>query len=236
MKDKLKLFYLLLFVLALLVNLAGINVNFFTDDPGLYASIAKNLVYKKEFLQLFTYNQDWLDKPHFPFWMVFLSFKVFGISVWAYRLPALLFFMLGLLYTWLFARKFYGTEAATIAVLILMTAQYAIMGNTDVRAEPYLLALIIGSIYHIACLEERFSFADLLLTALLTACAIMTKGIFVITAIYGGLLGQLIFQKKFWNLFSFKFIGLFLLTLIFTLPEFYALYIQFDLHPEKLVF
>src|SRR5580704_10212123 len=167
MKDTNKIFYILLFVLALLVNLAGINVNFFTDDPGLYASIAKNLVYKKEFLQLFTYNQDWLDKPHFPFWMVFLSFKVFGISVWAYRLPALLFFLLGIFYTWLFARKFYGVEAATIAVLILMTAQYAIMGNTDVRAEPYLLALIIGSIYHISRLESRFSFTQLLLAALL---------------------------------------------------------------------
>jgi len=236
MKDKLKLFYLLLFVLALFVNLAGINVNFFTDDPGLYASIAKNLIYKKDFLQLYTYGQDWLDKPHFPFWMVYFSFKLFGISVWAYRLPALLFFLLGIIYTHLFARKYYGVEAATIAVLILMTAQYAIMGNTDVRAEPYLLALVIGSIYHISRLVERFSIADLFLAALLTACAIMTKGIFVITAIYGGLLGQLIFQKKFKSLFSIKFIGLFLLTFVFTLPEFYALYIQFDLHPEKLVF
>jgi len=236
MKDKIKLFYLALFILAVLVNLAGINADFFTDDPGLYASIAKNLLYKKEFLELFTYNQDWLDKPHFPFWMVFLSFKAFGISVWAYRLPALLFFFLGTLYTWLFARKFYGAEIAAIAVLILMTAQYALMGNVDVRAEPYLVALIIGSIYHISRLEERFSFADLFLAALLTACAIMTKGIFVITAIYGSLLGQLIFQKKFRSLFSFKFIGLFVLTFIFTFPEFYALYTQFDLHPEKTVF
>ena len=107
MKDSNKVLYLLLFVLALGINFAGLNVKFFTDDPGLYASIAKNLVYKKELLQLFTYNQDWLDKPHFPFWMVFLSFKVFGISVWAYRLPALVFFFIGLAYTWLFARKFY---------------------------------------------------------------------------------------------------------------------------------
>ncbi|HEY0244700.1 MAG TPA: glycosyltransferase family 39 protein, partial [Mucilaginibacter sp.] len=236
MKDKIKLFYLALFVLALLVTIAGINVNFFTDDPGLYASIAKNLIYKNEFLQLFTYNQNWLDKPHFPFWMVYLSFKLFGISAWAYRLPALLFYLLGLLYTWLFARKFYGDHIAAIAVLILMTAQYTLMGNVDVRAEPYLLALVIGSIYHIANLEQRFSPADLLLAALLTACAIMTKGIFVIVAIYGSLLGQLLFQGKLKKLFQIKFIILYLLTLIFTLPEFYALYIQFDLHPEKTVF
>jgi len=231
-----KLFYFVLFVLALAVNFAGINTGFFTDDPGLYASIAKNLIYKHEFLQLFTYNRDWLDKPHFPFWAIFVSFKLFGISVWAYRLPALLFFVISLVYTYLFTRKYYGWEVAAIAVLILMTAENAILSNTDVRAEPYLMGLITGSIYHIARLEERFSFADLLLAALFTAFAVMTKGIFVITAVYGGLLGHLLFQKKLRSLFRLKWLWLLVLTVVFTLPEFYALYIQFDLHPEKTVF
>jgi 4-amino-4-deoxy-L-arabinose transferase-like glycosyltransferase len=236
MKDTNKIFYLLLFVLALAVNLAGINIKFFTDDPGLYASIAKNLLYKKDLLSLYTYNTDWLDKPHFPFWAVMVSFKLFGISTWAYRLPALLCFLLSLLYTWLFTRKYYGWETAAIAVLILMTALNALLGNTDLRAEPYLMAFIIGSIYHVARLNERFTITDLLLAAIFTACAIMTKGIFVIAAIYGALLGQLIFQKQFKTLFRLKWIGLFVLTFIFTLPEFYALYQQFDLHPEKTVF
>lgn len=236
MKDQNKPIFILLFALALIVNFAGINIKFFTDDPGLYASISKNLIYRKEFLELFTYNQDWLDKPHFPFWMVMFSFKVFGVSVWAFRLPALLFFLLSLLYTWLFSKKYYGDNIAWIAILIVATSQHILMSNTDVRAEPYLMALIIGSIYHISRLDERFTFADLLLAALLTACAIMTKGIFVIVVIYGALLGQLIFQKRFSQLFQPKWLFLGLLTLIFILPEFYALYIQFDLHPEKLVF
>src|ERR1035437_5844447 len=180
MKDTNKTFYLFFFVLALAVNFAGINTRFFTDDPGLYASIAKNLLHKNEFFELFTYNKDWLDKTHFPFLAILLSFKLFGISVWAYRLPALFFFMISIVYTYLFTKKFYGWEIAAAAVLILLTALNTILSNTDVRAEPYLMGLIIGSIYHIACLEERFSYKDLLLAALLTAFAIMTKGIFVI--------------------------------------------------------
>src|SRR3978361_1318467 len=136
-KDTNKILYLLLFVLALGVNFSGINVNFFTDDPGLYASIAKNLIYKKEFFQLFTYNTDWLDKPHFPFWAILVSFKLFGISTWGYRLPAFLFFMLSVFYTWLFTRRYYNAEIAAMAVLILMTAQHVLLSNTDTRAEPY---------------------------------------------------------------------------------------------------
>jgi 4-amino-4-deoxy-L-arabinose transferase-like glycosyltransferase len=236
MKDHNKTYYFLIFILALAVNFAGINTKFFTDDPALYASIAKNLIYKHHFFELFTYNRDWLDKPHFPFWCIFFSFKLFGISVWAYRLPALLFFLLSLLYTWLFTRRFYSKQTAAIAVLILATTLNTILSNTDVRAEPYLMGLIIGSIYHIARLNERFSAKHLLLAALLTACAVMTKGVFVVIAIYGALLGHLFFQEKLKNIFQLKWLGLILLTLIFTLPEFYALFIQFDLHPEKTVF
>ncbi|MFI5159749.1 MAG: ArnT family glycosyltransferase [Sphingobacteriales bacterium] len=236
MKDNYKPIYLLLFILALVVNFSGINLDFFTDDPGLYAAISKNMLHRKEWLELFTYNQDWLDKPHFPFWAVLVSFKLFGVSVWAYRLPALLFFLLSLLYTWLFTKKHYGNDIAWIAVLILATAQHLVMSNTDVRAEPYLMALVIGSIYHISRLEERFTFTDLLLAALLTACAIMTKGIFVIVAIYGALFGQLVFKGKLRQAFQWKWVVLLILTGIFILPEIYALYIQFDAHPEKTVF
>ncbi|WP_179414917.1 ArnT family glycosyltransferase [Mucilaginibacter sp. E4BP6] len=236
MKVQNKLFYILLFVLALIVNFSGINVKFFTDDPGLYASIAKNLIYKKDYLQLFTYNQDWLDKPHFPFWMVLCSFKLFGISEWAYRLPALLFFMLSALYTWLFSKRYYGAEVAAMAVLILMTSLSIIMSNTDVRAEPYLMAFVIGSIYHVSRLHERYKLSDLILAALLTACALMTKGLFVMVAIYGGLLGQVSFERRFKSLFSWKWLFLALLIIVFIMPECYALYIQFDAHPEKIVF
>ena len=236
MKDNYKPYFILLFVLALVVNFAGINNQFFTDDPGLYASISKNLLYHKSFFELFTYDQDWLDKPHFPFWMVLFSFKIFGVSVWAYRLPALLFFLLSLWYTWLFSKRYYEERAAWVAVIIVATSQHVIMLNTDVRAEPYLMALVIGSIYHISRLQERYTFTDLLLAAVLTACAIMTKGVFVIVAIYGALFGQLILTNEFREIIRPKWLFLILLTLLFTLPEFYALYIQFDLHPEKTVF
>lgn len=231
-----KNFYILLFVLALVVNCAGINVQFFTDDPGLYAAIGKNLIYKKDFFELFTYNQDWLDKPHFPFWCILASFKLFGVSVWAYRLPALLFFFTSLVYTWLFAKRYYGPVVAATAVLMLSATLHILLSNTDVRAEPYLMALIIGSIYHISRLNERYTFKHFLLAALLTACAIMTKGIFVIIAIYGALFGQLFFKRKLKGLLNFKWLVLGILTFLFILPELYALYTQFDLHPEKTVF
>lgn len=228
--------YLLLLVLAVFVNFSTISTPFFTDDPGLYGSIVKQLIYKHDFFQLFSYGKDWLDKPHLPFWFILISFKLLGIHTWTYKLPALLCFLLSLLYTYLLARKYYSWQTAIMAVLIVSTSLHIIMSNTDVRAEPYLMAFITGAIYHIACIEKRFNGWHFFMAALLTAFAIMTKGIFVIVAIYGALAGQLLFKKRFGDIFQFRWIALLLLTAVFTFPELYALYVQFDMHPEKVVF
>ena len=156
-----KVFFALL-LLELFVNFSGIAVPFFSNDPALYAAISKAMVQRNDFINLYVYGIDWLDKPHFPFWMAAFSFKIFGVSEWSYRLPALLFVLLGAFYTYLLAKKLYNIEVAQLSVLILLTAQHLLMSNTDVRAEPYLLASIIAAVYHFQNLFQRFSFLHLL--------------------------------------------------------------------------
>jgi 4-amino-4-deoxy-L-arabinose transferase-like glycosyltransferase len=228
--------FLLVLLLALAVHFSGINVPFFTDDPGLYGSLAKNMVLKGNYWELFSYGKDWLDKPHFPFWMAALSFKLFGISTWSYKLPALLFFLLSAVYTYLFAKKNYDQQTALIAFLILLSAQHIFMSNTDVRAEPYLMGLIIGSVYHFYLLEKRFSWIDLLLGALFAACAVMTKGIFALIPIGASVIGELIFKKRYAEMLRLKWLLAVLLTAVFILPEIYSLYVQFDSQPGKTTF
>lgn len=225
----------LLFILAVAVNLSAINTAFFSDDPGLYGSVAKQLIYKHTFFQLYSYGHAWLDKPHFPFWLIWASFKLFSIHTWSYKLPALICFLVSLNYTWLFTKKYYNELTAIMAVLIVSTSLHIIMSNADVRAEPYLMAFIIGSIYHLSALEDRFNLKHFILAALLTAFAVMTKGIFVTIPIYGALGGQLLLRKKYREILRWRWVALVLLTIIFIIPELYGLYIQFDLHPEIIV-
>lgn len=228
--------WLLVLLLAVAVNFSGINIGFFTDDPALYAALAKNMVLRGNYWELFSYGKDWLDKPHFPFWMAALSFKIFGIATWSYKLPALLFFLLSGFYTYLFAKKNYDQKTAFMAVLILFSAQHILMSNTDVRAEPHLMALIIGSVYHFYRLEKRFTWIDLLLGSLLAGCAVMTKGIFALIPIGASVIGELIFKKRFSTIFRWKWLLAIVLTIVFILPEIYSLYLQFDSQPDKLTF
>ncbi len=228
--------FFLVLVLGIVINLAGITTKFFTDDPGLYGLVARNMVESHNYSNLMFQSTDWLDKPHFPFWMAALSFNLFGITTFAYKLPALLFYLMSVIYTYLLAKKFYGVETALIAVLVLLTAQHTIMSNTDVRAEPYIMGLLMGSVYHFSRLKEKFGWGDLLLASLFAGCAVMTKGIYLLIPIGFAIIGDYVFRGDYKGLFQWRWLMAVVLTVIFILPEIYTLYMQFDLHPEKVVF
>jgi 4-amino-4-deoxy-L-arabinose transferase-like glycosyltransferase len=228
--------FLSLLLVEVFVNFSGIAVPFFSNDPALYAAISKTMVQRNDFIDLYVYGIDWLDKPHFPFWMAAFIFKIFGVSEWSYRLPALLFILIGAFYTYRLAKKLYGVDIAQISVLVLLASQHLLMSNTDVRAEPYLLALIVGAVYHFYNLFRRFSFLDLLFGSLMTGCAVMTKGIFALVPIGIAIVGHAIFTKQFKELFRWRWLFAAILTGVFILPEVYAVYVQFDKHPEKVVF
>jgi 4-amino-4-deoxy-L-arabinose transferase-like glycosyltransferase len=229
--------WLYLFIgIAVLVNFSGIFVPITGPDGTLYASIAKTMAQRNNFVELFAYGKDWLDKPHFPFWVAALSFKVFGISTWTYKLPAILFLLMGAWYTYLFGKALYNKQIGLWATLILLTAQHIVLSNNDVRAEPYLTGLIIASVYHLYKSNTTNSYWQLLWGCLFTACAIMTKGMFAIIPIGGAIVGHFIITRQWKQLFNVRWLIGVVLVLIFILPELYCLNQQFDLHPEKLIF
>lgn len=222
--------------LAVFVNFSGLFVTIIGPDGALYASIAKTMVVKNNFTDLFVEGRDWLDKPHFPFWMAAFSFKIFGINTWAYKLPGVLFTLMAALYTYKLALTIYSKEIGLWATLILLTAQHIILSDMDVRAEPYLTGLVIGSVYHFFKAQSKQWFLHLLIGSLWAACAVMTKGIFALIPIFGAIAGSLLLMENWKMLFNFRWILAFVLTLLFIIPELWCLYQQFDLQPEKLVF
>jgi hypothetical protein len=107
--------------IAVLVNFSGLfmyllwglMVRCMPALPKLWCSVTTMYNY-------LLHGTDWLDKPHFPFWITAFSFKLFGFTTWAYKLPGILFMLMGAGYTYLFARKLYNKEVALWAVLILL--------------------------------------------------------------------------------------------------------------------
>jgi len=236
-----------LLIPAILVNAGGLLIPILEPDGALYATIAKTMARSGDFIGLYVDGRDWLDKPHFPFWMAALSFRLFGIHAAAYKFPALLFWAAGAWYTWRLALSLYGKPVARLSTLIYVSAAHLVISNNDVRAEPYLTGLIIGSVYHfykVSRIPAGRPPADrstrpwlhLLAGSLLAAAALMTKGPFVLLTIAGGFVLDWIIGKEWAQFRNIRWWIAVALTALFTLPELYCLYRQFDLHPEKQVF
>ncbi|WP_240612877.1 ArnT family glycosyltransferase [Chitinophaga parva] len=227
----------IMIAVGIVVNLSGINVTIMEPDGALYAGIAKHMVQAHNYMDLWADGMEWLDKPHFPFWMMALSYRVLGFTTVAYKLPALLYWGMGVVYTYFFAKGLYNEKVARWSVCVLLTAQHLLLSNNDVRAEPYLMGLIIGSVYHFyRSLSLRVFSWHLLLGALFAACAVMTKGPFALVPVGAAIGGHLLFTRNFKQVFSLRWVIAFLLVGVFITPELYALYTQFDMHPEKQVF
>ena len=228
--------FFLLLGLIIFCNGTGLFNEIMEPDGALYASLAKQIAKSNNWMNLWSAGADWLDKPHLPFWLAALSFKVFGVTAFAYKLPSFIFFIVSLFYCYKLSAAIYTTEIARISTLIYATAIHIIISNFDGKVEIYLCAFILGAIYHIYKALEKEWFWHIAAASLFSAFAVMTKGIFSLIPVAAGFVIFWLITKQ-WNEFSKpKWYLLILLTFIFILPELYSLYTQFDMHPEKIVF
>ncbi len=218
------------------INFSGLFIPILGPDGDLYACIARNMVEKRDFINLFSEGKDWLDKPHFPFWITALSFSIFGFKTWAYKLPGILFLLMGAYDTYRLAKSLYTPKTALWSSLILLTAEQIIQSNNDVRAEGYLTGLIIAAVYHFHRYYREKKQRQLITGCVFAACAVMTKGLFALIPIVSALAGEICCKKQWSELRNRHWLFAGALILLLISPELICLYLQFDLHPEKVIF
>ena len=228
-----------LIILTILVNMCGLFVPILrNDDPVLYANIARHMALSDNFIDLISGGHDWLDKPHFPFWITAVSFKIFGINSFAYILPGFIFNLIGAYYTYRLAAGMFNKDVGLISTIIYVSALHLMLSSIDVRAEAYLLGEIMPACYYFYRYHQKseIHYRSLLLGALFAALAVMTKGVFVLITIISGLVGLLVYKRQLRALWSLKWLLMLGCIAILILPEIIALYLQFDAHPEKVIF
>lgn len=229
-----KSYCILLFIIGC-VSIFSLFGGIMEPDGALYASIAKNMLLYRDWLNLYVRGQDWLDKPHLTFWLAAGSFKLFGINGVAYKLPSLLIGWLGAYYLYLLGSKLYTRRVALIAIVIYLTAFHVVISNFDVRAEIYLSTFTLAAVFHYY-VAYRYTPSQVIAGSFFLACGIMVKGVFVIIPVLSGFILFWIITKQYREFLKKKWWFALLLVGVFILPELYALYVQFDMHPEKVVF
>jgi 4-amino-4-deoxy-L-arabinose transferase-like glycosyltransferase len=204
-------------------------------DAAHHANIALYMYEHNDYVSLIDRGKDYLDKPHFLFWTSLLSFKIFGVNTFAYRFPAFLFTLVSVYSVYKLTRHLWDKTTAKIAAVIMATALGMILSINDARMETPLTAGISFALWQLIVYIDKRAFMNLLFAALGTAVAFSTKGWLGPVIIFIPAFFYILLNRKWAVLSSIKtwtFIPLFFL---FISPVLYAYYLQYDLHPEKII-
>ncbi len=214
--------------------------NLFVDimdvDAAQYASIAREMVESGSYLEVYHRGEDYLDKPPLLFWLSALSFNLFGFHNWAYKLPAVLFLVAGVWFTYKFARLFYEEKIARNAALILASCQAMMLMTNDVRTDGVLTATVMFTIWQAADYLKTNRNRFIVGAGVGLALAMMAKGPIAAIIVAAAVGGHLLLKKEWRAIVNPKWLLVIGIALVLLAPMCYGLYTQFDLHPEKYVY
>ena len=109
---------LLLFTAAVLFFAGLGRLPLLEPDEGRNAEVGREMLVSGDWITPHFNGFVYLDKPAVYFWMVAASFKTFGISEGAARLPSALMAVATMLLVWFLARRMFGDSAGLRAGLI----------------------------------------------------------------------------------------------------------------------
>ncbi|WP_127139275.1 ArnT family glycosyltransferase [Flagellimonas oceanensis] len=225
-------FYIALIVLVYII---GMFVTLFENDSAQFAVMAMRMVQENDFLSLFKGPEEYLDKPHMHYWLAALSYKIFGIHDWAYRIPGILSTLLGAYSCYGLGKLLYNKDVGRFASLIFMTAQTMVLANVDVRTDAVLTGFTIFSIWQLATYIEKNTLKSIALGAFGAGIAFSTKGQIALVVIGISILCHLAYTRKWTQLLNWRVVVAILVFGLTITPMLYAYYHQFDLHPEKVI-
>lgn len=139
--------YLIFFLITIIPYLLTLSHDVIDIDSSQYAEIVREMIESNNFFQLKDNGKNYLDKPILTFWTIAISYKLFGISNFAYRFPALLITLL----------SFYSIFRIT--TLISESKERGILASLAYSVAPGVFAMLVDpkiDVYLVAYLTFAF--------------------------------------------------------------------------------
>ncbi|MCY7409558.1 MAG: glycosyltransferase family 39 protein [Chitinophagales bacterium] len=226
----------IIFIAATIDYIFGLLVTVMDVDAAQYASMSREMFVNSHFFQVLNNGENYLDKPPLIFWITSLSFKIFGVSGFAYKLPSFLFTLIGVYSTFKLAKFLYNENVGWIASLILYTCQAFFLFNNDVRTDTVLTACVIFSCWQLILFSENKNFINLALGFAGIAFAMLAKGPIGAVVPASALFAQFIFKRNWKAFFHWQWFAGIIITLILLLPMVIGLYNQYGIEGPKFFF
>jgi len=222
--------FILLLALTAIAYLVGLFIDILEVDACQYANISMEMLHNQHFLKIYHHGVDYLDKPPLLFWLSSLSYYLFGISNFTYRLPSFLFTILGVYSTYRLAGSLYNKKVGLLAVVLLATTQAYFLFNHDVRTDTILTGSVIFALWQLTEFLNRDKFSNLLLGFVGIGLAMLAKGPIGIMIPIFAFAPDFLYRRK-WNSFlKWEWIAGLAILIVMLLPMSIGLYQQYGVY------
>ncbi|MEQ1744833.1 MAG: glycosyltransferase family 39 protein [Saprospiraceae bacterium] len=221
----------------LAVYTRGLFLDVMDVDASQYASISMEMLQSSNWLQVQHHHADYLDKPPLLFWSSALSFALFGLHNWAYKLPSFLGALAGVYAIYRFCLLFYSPKTAQSAAFVLAASLGLLLMCNDVRTDTLLMGTTACAIWLLAALYETAHprLPGVLGAGFFVGLAMLAKGpIGLVVPVFA--VGTHLALRRDWErLLLGRWLTVLTVAAAVLAPMCWGLYHQFDLHPEKIV-
>jgi 4-amino-4-deoxy-L-arabinose transferase-like glycosyltransferase len=224
-----------LFALLGVAYVLGLFVPLLDNDSAHHANIALHMYLTGDYVNLIDEGHDYLDKPHLHFWLAAASYHLFGVTSFAYKFPSFVFTIFGIYSTYRLGKSLYHQEVGKLSALVIASAFAFILANNDVRMEAILTASIAFATWQLVDWINRKSFINVLGSAFGLALAFSTKGLIGVFVPAIGIFFYILYKKDWKAFYHWQLPALIILFFAFISPVLYCYYLQYDLHPEKII-
>lgn len=226
--------YYFLFSFLGLVYVTGLFVPLMDNDSAHHANIGLRMYLTGDFVTLFDHRGDYIDKPHFLFWISALSYHIFGVTTFAFKFPSFLFTILGTYSIYRLTKELYDHETGKLSALIAASSFCYILANNDVRMDAILAACIAFVSWQLVAWAQRRKFIFLIGVSLGLALGFITKGHVGLVTPVAGIFFYILYKKDWKLLYDWHWLIVIFFFSLFISPVVYCYYLQFNLHPEKI--
>lgn len=218
-----------------LVYIAALPLDVMDVDAAQYASISHEMLKNHSWLQVMDRGHDYLDKPPLLFWLAASSFKIFGVSNWAYKLPSFFFALLGVFSTAKLTELLYDKKTGALAGLMLASGLAVFIMTNDVRTDTMLLGAVAFGIWQVLLYLKTKRWISLVAGFAGIGVAMLAKGPLGLVIPVMALSCEFAYKRQWRNFVRWEWLVGLVVIAIVLFPMCLGLYRQFDLHPEKTV-
>jgi len=231
-----KKIYFLLYAALFIAYIGGLFLQIMEVDAAQYAAMGMEMLKNKSYLKLFDGGVPYLDKPPLHVWLAALSFKIFGISDFAYRIPSFLASILAVYSTYRFARQWYSSNVANWSALILAACQAFFLFNQDVKTDNVLTSMVIFSIWQLSTFIKTSKPLPFILGFMGIGMAMLAKGPLGFMVPAAALGSHLLLQRDWKRIFNFRWLLGIPIILIVLSPFLVGLYQQWGTYGLRFFF